>query len=173
MEKEPATVGPRLGVRRGRTTGGRGTLAKRVTAFGVEFTAPPADGLVHVAAQLDAAGDPDECIRWEIDADGDLHIVVSTGGRDVADRGLGAVTPGMVHRVASSHAGGDHSASLDGGAVVARLGLLGLPIDYVLASPHICVSSLTPVQLIGTDHAALIAKVGACAVEASLHSKRR
>lgn len=55
----------------------------------------------------------------------------------------------------------------------ARLGLLGLPIDYVLASPHICVSSLTPVRLIGTDHAALIAKVGACAVEASLHSKRR
>lgn len=44
-----------------------------------------------------------------------------------------------------------------------ELGVLGLPIDYLLASPDLCVVSLTPVELARTDHAALIAKLGACA----------
>lgn len=45
----------------------------------------------------------------------------------------------------------------------AGLGLLGLPIDYLLAGPGLCVASLVPVELPQTDHAAIVAKLGACA----------
>lgn len=44
----------------------------------------------------------------------------------------------------------------------AALGPFGLPIDYLVASPGICVTSLRPVELAGTDHAALVARLGIC-----------